>query len=167
MPAVSPTCSITSNSQTSRLDLLLAEFLRTSSGYCFRYVHIDLVTGGMKCSPIILSQPFRGNPDYDTVADLPYDTSCLIKMTENRREVHIKSITKCRMETMYNTTCMLNKMTNSTKLSTDTLSSCVISRKEGENFISKSVVPMWVVYQFFVSVVLLRQVFLTFSSALK
>ena len=114
----------------------------------------------------VLLQPFRGNPDYDTVADLPYDTSCLTKMTENRQEVHIKSITKCRMETMYDTSCMLNKMANSTKLSTDALSSCIISRKEGENFISKSVVPMWVVYQFFVSVVLLRQVFLTSCSFL-
>ena len=94
------------------------------------------------------------------MADLPYDTNCLIKMTENRDEVHIKSITKCRMETMYDTSCMLNKMINSTKLSTDALSSCAISRKEGENFISKSVVPMWVVYQFFVSVVLLRHVYI-------
>ena len=101
-------------------------------------------------------QPFRGNPDYDTVADLPYDSSCLLKMTENKAEIHIKSITQCRVETMYRTNCMKDKIVNSTKLSAADLSSCVKERKDGDNFISKSVVPMWVVYQFFVSVVLLR-----------
>ena len=105
---------------------------------------------------ILIFQPFRGNPDYDTVADLPYDSSCLLKMTENKAEIHIKSITQCRVETMYKTSCMMDKIVNSTKLSAADLSSCVKERKDGDNFISKSVVPMWVVYQFFVSVVLLR-----------
>ena len=57
---------------------------------------------------------------------------------------------------MYRTNCMKDKIVNSTKLSAADLSSCVKERKDGDNFISKSVVPMWVVYQFFVSVVLLR-----------
>ena len=77
-------------------------------------------------------------------------------MTENKEEIHIKSITQCRVETMYKTSCMMGKIINSTKLSAADLSSCVKERKDGDNFISKSVVPMWVVYQFFVSVVLLR-----------
>ena len=77
-------------------------------------------------------------------------------MTENKAEIHIKSITQCRVETMYKTSCMMDKIVNSTKLSSTDLHSCVKERKDGDNFIAKSVVPMWVVYQFFVSVVLLR-----------
>ena len=103
-----------------------------------------------------LFQPFRGNPDYDRVADLPYDTNCLSGLTRNQDEINIKSITKCRMETMYNTACMFTKMSNTTKVSKDILASCIISRRQGSEFLQTAVVPMWVVYQFLVSVVLLR-----------
>ena len=64
-----------------------------------------------------LWQPFRGNPDYDTVADLPFDTICLEKLTRNTEEIHIKSINKCRMETMYRSSCMADMLANSTQLS--------------------------------------------------
>ena len=57
---------------------------------------------------------------------------------------------------MYNTACMFTKMSNSTKVSKDNLASCIISRRQGSEFLQTAVVPMWVVYQFLVSVVLLR-----------
>ena len=102
-------------------------------------------------------QPFRGNPDYDTVADLPFDTNCMEKLIRNQDEIHITSINKCRMETMYKTSCMKDKLLNNTsKVSSYTLSECIKSRRQDGNFVQSAVVPMWVVYQFFVSVVLLR-----------
>ena len=60
------------------------------------------------------------------------------------------------METMYNTVCMFIKMSNTTKVSKENLASCIITRREGSEFLQTAVVPMWVVYQFLVSVVLLR-----------
>ena len=55
-------------------------------------------------------QPFRGNPNYDTVANLPYDSKCLAQLTRGQEEINIKSIARCRMETMYDTVCMNNKV---------------------------------------------------------
>ena len=101
-------------------------------------------------------QPFRGNPDYDTVADLPFDTNCLAKLTENHQEIPVKSIVKCRMETMYTSSCINDELTNASQVSRDNLSHCIRSRRQGGDFLQSAVVPMWVVYQFFVSVVLLR-----------
>ena len=66
----------------------------------------------MANSKFFFSQPFRGNPDYDTVADLPFDTHCLEKLTRNQEEIHIKSITKCRMETMYRSSCMADMLSS-------------------------------------------------------
>ena len=63
----------------------------------------------------VLLQPFRGNPDYDTVADLPYDSSCLTGQIQQRGEINTKAISECREETMYNTTCMLAQMLNNSK----------------------------------------------------
>ena len=71
-------------------------------------------------------------------------------------EINIKSIAKCRMETMYNTTCMENKMDETDKVSRGDLAECIISRRQGSENLQTAVVPMWVVYQFLVSVVLLR-----------
>ena len=41
-------------------------------------------------------------------------------------------------------------------MSSGQLATCVKSRRQGGDFLQSAVVPMWVVYQFFVSVVLLR-----------
>lgn len=54
-------------------------------------------------------QPFRGNPGYDEVTDLPFSTSCLSSLTANKEEINIKSISTCRMETMYNSSCINEK----------------------------------------------------------
>ena len=73
----------------------------------------------LQCQCIVsILQPFRGNPDYDTVADLPFDTSCLEKLTRNTEEIHIKSINKCRMETMYRSSCMADMLSNSSQFAT-------------------------------------------------
>ena len=104
----------------------------------------------------VLLQPFRGNPNYDTVADLPYSTDCLTDLTSSSENINVKSISKCRMETMYNATCMLLKMDKFNEVTKDALAECVESRREGSENLQTAVVPMWVVYQFLVSVVLLR-----------
>merc|ERR1719356_798972 len=57
---------------------------------------------------------------------------------------------------MYNTTCMENKMDETDKVSRGDLAECIISRRQGSENLQTAVVPMWVVYQFLVSVVLLR-----------
>ena len=41
-----------------------------------------------------LFQPFRGNPDYDRVADLPYDSNCLKNVASSAAEINIHSINK-------------------------------------------------------------------------
>ena len=82
-------------------------------------------------------------------------TSPTTSLTASHDEINIKSITKCRMETMYDVSCMFLKMTNST-VSKKNLDSCIITHRPGSEFLQTAVVPMWVVYQFLVSVVLLR-----------
>merc|ERR1719494_259247 len=51
---------------------------------------------------------------------------------------------------------MAAKMSLSSKVTSQELSECVISRRQGSENLQTAVVPMWVVYQFLVSVVLLR-----------
>jgi len=106
----------------------------------------------------VLLQPFRGNPDYDKVADLPYDTDCLSSLAATASEININSIQRCRLETMYNTTCMSARISAMypAKLSRGDMAHCVISRRLGAENLQTAVVPMWVIYQFLVSVVLLR-----------
>ena len=65
---------------------------------------------------LLLFQPFRGNPDYDKVANLPYDSRCLAGLTQGQEEINIRSIAKCRMETMYDTACMNDKVRKHKKL---------------------------------------------------
>ena len=65
-----------------------------------------------KCLRFVLLQPFRGNPDYDKVANLPYDSRCLTGLTQGQEEINIRSISRCRMETMYDTACMNDKVRN-------------------------------------------------------
>ena len=65
---------------------------------------------------MLLFQPFRGNPDYDKVANLPYDSRCLAGLTQGQEEINIRSIAKCRMETMYDTACMNDKVRKLEKL---------------------------------------------------
>ena len=60
------------------------------------------------------------------------------------------------METMYTSSCINDELTNASQVSRDNLSHCIRSRRQGGDFLQSAVVPMWVVYQFFVSVVLLR-----------
>ena len=48
------------------------------------------------------------------------------------------------------------QMNSSSSVSRDDLLECVISRRQGSENLQTAVVPMWVVYQFLVSVVLLR-----------
>ena len=40
----------------------------------------------------VLLQPFRGNPEYSDVADLPYDTTCLTKIQNEHTDM--KSLSK-------------------------------------------------------------------------
>ena len=109
----------------------------------------------------VLLQPFRGNPGYDAVTDLPYDTTCLSNLIRDKSEININLISKCKMETMYNSSCLNNKIDsylaeNVTKMPKGHMHDCVKVRRMGEETISKAVVPMWVIYQFLVSVVLSR-----------
>ena len=76
-------------------------------------------------------QPFRGNPDYDKVADLPYDSACLTSLAHGSEEINIKLIGQCRMETMYNTSCMAGQLAGAARVSRDRLAGCIISRRQG------------------------------------
>ena len=46
------------------------------------------------------------------MANLPYDSRCLAGLTQGQEEINIRSIAKCRMETMYDTACMNDKVSN-------------------------------------------------------
>ena len=75
--------------------------------YCDKmWIYILQLVSKKRVRTLFLFQPFRGNPGYDEVTDLPFSTSCLSNLTSNDSEINIKSITKCRMETMYNSTCI-------------------------------------------------------------
>jgi hypothetical protein len=109
----------------------------------------------------VLLQPFRGNPNYDEVTNLPYDTACLSKLLANNSEININSISQCKMETMYNSSCIESRISsvtamNQTNMAKGHMHSCVQVRRLGEQTITTAVVPMWIIYQFLVSVVLLR-----------
>merc|ERR1719178_256262 len=54
----------------------------------------------------VLLQPFRGNPDYDEVTDLPYDTACLARLLMDKPEINVNSISSCMIKTMYNSSCI-------------------------------------------------------------
>ena len=86
---------------------LLTFFVREICGKCWKHL---LTAGSGRIEIVIFHfQPFRGNPGYDEVTDLPFSTSCLTSLTENKDEINMKSITTCRMETMYNSTCINQK----------------------------------------------------------
>ena len=109
----------------------------------------------------VLLQPFRGNPNYDEVTNLPYDTACISKLLANKSEINIHSISRCKMETMYNSTCIEGRIANVMAMGETTMAkghmhSCIQMRRLGEQTITTAVVPMWIIYQFLVSVVLLR-----------
>ena len=75
--------------------------------YCDKmWIYILQLESKKRVRTLFLLQPFRGNPGYDEVTDLPFSTSCLSNLTSNDSKINIKSITKCRMETMYNSTCI-------------------------------------------------------------
>ena len=106
----------------------------------------------------VLLQPFRGNPGYDEVTNLPYDTGCLSKLLANKTQININSISKCKMHTMYDSSCITDKISTfkDTRIATGQMHECIQVRRLGEETITTAVVPMWIVYQFLVSVVLLR-----------
>ena len=109
----------------------------------------------------VLLQPFRGNPDYDEVTDLPYDTNCLARLLVNKPQINVNSISTCMIKTMYNSTCIDGRISNlisqgQTKIAKNHMHSCIQMRRLGEQTITTAVVPMWIIYQFLVSVVLLR-----------
>ena len=75
--------------------------------YCDKmWIYILQLLNKKRVGTLFLLQPFRGNPGYDEVTDLPFSTSCLSNLTSDESEINIKSIAKCRMETMYNSTCI-------------------------------------------------------------
>ena len=39
----------------------------------------------------VLLQPFRGNPEYKDVADLPYDSACLNKIATDQTDIRTLS----------------------------------------------------------------------------
>ena len=94
------------------------------------------------------------------MTDLPYDTACLTTLTADDDEINIKTINKCRMETMYNSTCIDIRASslpdNVSQLSKSEMASCKSWQHGGADTIKTAVVPMWIFYQFMVSVVLLR-----------
>jgi len=109
----------------------------------------------------VLLQPFRGNPNYDEVTNLPYDTSCISSLLANKSEININSIAQCKMETMYNSSCIASRIMSMVALNLTTMPKgnmhdCIKVRRLGEQTITTAVVPMWIIYQFLVSVVLLR-----------
>ena len=65
------------------------------------------------------------------------------------------------METMYSSGCIEEQienmlMQNLSKLSKSDMASCMKVQVQGADTIKTAVVPMWIFYQFLVSVVLLR-----------
>ena len=65
------------------------------------------------------------------------------------------------METMYNSSCIEERIEsmlarNLSKLSKSDMASCMLVQRLGADTIKTAVVPMWIFYQFMVSVVLLR-----------
>ena len=62
------------------------------------------------------------------------------------------------METMYTSSCIDQRieMLNNSKISKGDMASCMRVNKLGTATIKTAVVPMWIFYQFMVSVVLLR-----------
>merc|ERR1719402_46171 len=67
------------------------------------------------------------------------------------------------IKTMYNSACINSRIAsviatnqNQTKIAKANMHSCIKVRRLGEETITTAVVPMWIIYQFLVSVVLLR-----------
>ena len=108
---------------------------------------------------MFLSQPFRANPDYDEVTDLPYNTTCLSNAATAGEKLDLMTINKCQMKTIYNTTCILDKMykkvAQNVSINYNDVIDCVLARRKGASYLKTAVVPMWIFYQFLVSVVLL------------
>ncbi|XP_059085448.1 short transient receptor potential channel 6-like [Tigriopus californicus] len=111
----------------------------------------------------VLLQPFRGNPEYADVVDLPYNTTCLSSISSQR--TNRNTLARCIVETMYNTSCIIKKLgdKSGSRVTHADISSCLIDREAGfgsfvhqPNYLKSAAVPMWAVYQFLVSVVLLR-----------
>ena len=82
------------------------------------------------------------------MTDLPYDTACLTTLTADESEINIKSINKCRMETMYSSGCIEDRiesmiMRNLSKLSKSDMASCMLVQRLGADTIKTAVVPVY------------------------
>ena len=67
---------------------------------------------------------------------------------DKQRKIYFEIIRYFRIETM--------TAHNLSRLSRDDMAACTLVRKTGADVIHKAVVPMWIFYQFMISVVLLR-----------
>lgn len=113
----------------------------------------------------VLLQPFRGNPEYKDVASMPYKTECLEGIASNDNEADLHTLGSCIVEAMYNTTCILQSVRSAggRSISQEDIGDCLLNTDAGFgstfvkiNYLKSAAVPMWMVYQFMVSVVLLR-----------
>jgi len=112
----------------------------------------------------VLLQPFRGNPEYSDVADLPYNSTCLTQISNVHTDM--KSLRECIVETLYNTSCIISRLSTKpshARINRRDIEGCLIDRDEGFgsvvnriDYLKSAALPMWAVYQFLVSVVLLR-----------
>lgn len=111
----------------------------------------------------VLLQPFRGNPEYRDVADLPYNSTCLQGITSHHTD--ISTLSRCIVETLYNTSCIIDRLmvSSTARINKKDIGGCLIDKDAGFgstmfriNYLKSAAVPMWAVYQFLVSVVLLR-----------
>ena len=141
--------------------------LAFSCGVSYMYNYIGNVGGGDSTNGIftyffwVLLQPFRGNPGYDEVTNLPYDTTCITKLLDNKPQININAISSCMIRTVFNSSCIEDRISsvvamNQSKIASGKMHSCIQARRLGEQTITTAVVPMWIIYQFLVSVVLLR-----------
>ena len=98
----------------------------------------------------VLLQPFRGNPEYKDVADLPYNTTCLAEISSDQTDINtlsmifsiihrlqlflhpMTSLETCIVETLYNTSCILNLTTaNYARITRKDIAGCLIDRDAG------------------------------------
>ncbi len=79
----------------------------------------------------VLLQPFRGNPEYKDVADLPYNATCLSEISSQQTDIN--TLKTCIVETLYNTSCILSLTTsaNYARITRKDIAGCLIDRDAG------------------------------------
>merc|ERR1712218_633456 len=69
----------------------------------------------------------------------------------------MKSLSSCLMETLYNTSCIMSRLDESqSRINRKDIAGCLVDKDAGFGYLKQAAVPMWAIYQFLVSVVLLR-----------